>query len=107
MIVDERNDEMQLDVGSVEPGARLQKTAAFREVRRQHAAAFAAKARQFAQHAQAAAHRYAHCVRAARAVAEDEIRMILQVAADAGQVGTHRNAELLKLAGRANARQHQ
>ena len=107
MIVDERDDEVQLDVRRVGFGARLQEAAAFREIRRQHAAPFAAKTRQLAQHAQAAAHGHAHRVDAARAVAEDEIRMILQVAADAGQVGVHGDALLLEFAARADARQHQ
>ena len=93
--------------GASKLGARLQEAAAFREIRRQHAAPFAAKTRQLAQHAQAAAHGHAHRVDAARAVAEDEIRMILQVAADAGQVGVHGDALLLEFAARADARQHQ
>ena len=94
VVVDHRHAEMQLDVGDVEIGPRLQEAAAFGEIRGHRPAPLPAILRDAAEQPRQALERGAEEIRAVRHVAEDEIRMVLQILADARQMMHAGNAVL-------------
>ena len=107
MVVDQPGHEVQLDVRRVEVGARAQEPAALGEIAGEHAAPLAAEAAELAQHACGARERETERIEARRLEAEDEVGMVLQVAADAGRVVHHVDAERLQPCCGPDARQHQ
>ncbi len=86
VVVGHRHAEMQLDVGHVEVGAGFQEAAALGEIRGHRPAAFAPVLADGAQQPRNALQRDAVEVRIVGHVAEHEIRMVLQVLSDAGQM---------------------
>src|SRR4051794_3723450 len=92
VVVDHRHAEMQLDVRHLEVRPGLQEAAAFGKIRRHRPAAFAPVLADGAPYPRQALERYSGEVRIVGAVAENEIRMILQVLADAGQMMHGRDA---------------
>ena len=107
VIVGHRHAEMQLDVGDVEIRPRLQEAAAFGEIRGHRPAAFAPVLADRPQQPRDAAERDAVEVRIVRHVAEHEIRMVLQVLPDAGQMMHAGDAVLAEGCAVADAGQHQ
>ena len=83
---------MQLDVGHVEVGPGLEEAAAFGEVRGHRPAPLAPVLRDALEDPRDAAERQAGEVRRVGGEAEHEIRMILQVLPDAGQMVHGRDA---------------
>jgi hypothetical protein len=98
---------MQLDVGDVEVGPRFQEAAAFGEIRGHRPAPFAPVLADGAQQPRHRLHREAVEVRIVRQVAKDEIRMVLQIMPDAGQMMHAGNAVLAECGTVADAGQHQ
>ena len=94
VIVGYRHAEMQLDVGNVEIGPRLQETAALGEIRRHRSAALAAVLADRAQQPRQSLQREAVEIRIVGHVAEHEIRMVLQILPDSRQVMHAWNAVL-------------
>src|SRR5947209_15540881 len=86
MIVDDRHAEMQLDIGHIEIGPRLQESAAFGEVRGHRPIPLLSILTDAADQPRNALQRRAVEKGSVRSVAEDEIRMVLQIGADAGQM---------------------
>ena len=107
VIVGHRHAEMQLDVGNVEVGPGFQEAAAFGEIRGHRPAAFAPVLADGPQQPRQRLQRDAVEVRIVRHVAEHEIRMVLQVLPDAGQMMHAGDAVLAKCGAVADARQHQ
>ena len=107
VIVGQCHAEMQLDVGDVEVGpGLLQEAAALGEIRGHGTAAFATVLADSAQQRNAFK-RDAVEVRIIRQIAEHEIRVVLQILADAGQVMHAGNAVLAERSAIADAGQHQ
>src|SRR5450631_4694756 len=86
VVVDDRHAEMQLDVGDVEIGTGFEKSAAFRKIGSHRSAPFAAVLHDGAKLMRDAAKRHAGEIGTVRPIGENEIRMILQVLPDAGQM---------------------
>ena len=107
VVVHHRHAEMQLDVGHVEVGAGFEEAAAFGDVRRHRPAPLAPVLRDALEDSRDAAERQAGEVRRIRGEAEDEIRMILQVLSDAGQMVRGGDAVPGQRGRVADARQHQ
>src|SRR3974390_646194 len=93
VIIYHRDDKVQLDVGAGEARAGLQESASFSEVRRHQTAPLAAIAVDFPRHPNKPSNRQTEQVEARHLISEDEIGMVLQIAADARQVTHHFDAE--------------
>ena len=98
---------MQLDIGHIEVGAGLEEAAAFGDVRCHRSAPLAPKLRDALEDSGDAAKRQAGEVRRVRGEAEYEIRMILQVLPDAGQMMRGRDAVFLQRRRVADPGEHQ
>ncbi len=107
MVVGHGDHEMQLQVRFAQVGPALDEAARFGEVGGDHAAAFAPVAQDLAQYAHTAAQRIADQVEVEDLLVQDDVEMVLQVLADAGQVLHHRNPQRAQMRRRAHARSHQ
>ncbi len=107
MIVDHRHAEMQLDIRHIEIGPGFEEAAAFGDVRRHRAPPLPAVLADPLEDAPDAAERQPGEVRIVGRVAEHEVRMILQIPADARQVMAHGNAVPRQRRAVADPRQHQ
>ena len=107
MVVSHRHAEMKLDIGNFEVRPGLQEAAAFGEVRRHRPGSLAPVLADRAQQSRQGLERDAVEVGIVRHVAEHEIRMVLQVLSDAGQVMHGGDAVLSHLSAVADAREHQ
>jgi hypothetical protein len=107
VVVDHRHAEMQLDVRHIEIGPGFQEAAAFGEIRGHRATALAPVLPDRAKDARQTAERNAGEIRAVGGVAEDEVRMVLQVLADAGQMMHRGDAVACERFAVADTGQHQ
>ena len=98
---------MQLDVGHIEVGPRLEEAAAFGDVRGHRSAPLASVLRDPLEDPRDAAERQAGEIGRVGGKAEHEIRMILQVLSDAGQMMRGGDAVLGQRGRVADAGQHQ
>src|SRR3974390_1951229 len=93
MIIYHRDDKVQLDVRGGKARAGLQESTSLGEVRRHHTAPLAAIAVDFPCHPDKSSNRQTEQVETRHLISEDEIGMILQIAADARQVTHHFDTE--------------
>ena len=107
MVLHQRHHQVQLHVGRRQPGACREEPAAFGEVAGDEAAPLAAVTPRLLQEGPAAAQRQPGQFEPVRGVAEDEVRVVVQVATDARQVVRHRQAQRLQRGAVADARAHQ
>src|SRR5258708_4643970 len=107
VVVDHRHAEMQLDVGDVEVGPGLEESPAFPEIGRHRPAALAPVLPDGAKYPRQALERNAREVRIVGGVAEDKIRMVLQILPDAGQMMRGGDAVLCQRGTVADAGEHQ
>ena len=91
VVLDHRDDEMELDVGLGEIGPRLEEAAGLGEIGRRHAAPLAAIARNRRDERRERAERQAEQVARARGVAEHDVGVVVQIGADARQVDERRD----------------
>src|SRR5258706_6008792 len=107
MVVHHRHAEMQLDIGHVEVGAGFEEAAACGDVRRHRPATLAPVLRDPLENSRDAGKRQAGEIWRVRGEAESEVRMLLPVLPDAGQMMRGCDAVLRQRGAVADAGKHQ
>lgn len=107
VIADGTDDEVHLDVRSFQIGTRLQECAAFGKVGGQGTGSRVPVLPDVAQRLDRAAYRYAERIQAVRLVAENEVRVILQVLSHAREIGDDLDSVTSEFVLRPDAGQHQ
>ena len=107
VVLDNRDDEMQLDVSlwQIRPG--FEEAANLGEIAGDHAAPLAAVATDLLHQPRRPGERKSDQIEAVRGEAENEIGMILKILPDAGRIEDDFDAGMAQLRCRTNARQHQ
>ena len=107
MVVGHADHEVQLQVGLGQFRPAAHEGAGFGEIRCHHAAPVAPVSQVLGHQAPRAAQRHAEQVGRRHALVQDDVEVILQVAAHAGQVMHHIDTVLAQVGRRPDARRHQ
>src|SRR5262249_41091100 len=101
------DDEMQLHIGNVELRIGPYKAACLGKIRRDHPARFLAVAADLAEEPREAAERNTEEIARIGIIGEDEVDMVLQIAANTGEIVHNINVELAQVRCWTDAGKHQ